>query len=146
MVIKNPIAQREERVIFLLTSMFNSISPSNHDQHCTIPSYRRQPKVPSKVEFNLCYLFMHTTVCAHEGMLAIGSYVDEQVVAEQKSNQQAAAIMGVILVGAAAASCANTNCYGGGYNSSYVGNCPCPYSRDVNGNLCGARSAYGPPS
>lgn len=71
-----------------------------------------------------------------KAMQAIGTFVDEQVAAEQKSNQQAAAIMGIMLVGAAAVSCANTNCYGGNqsYANSYQG-C-CSWHGGVNYGVC----------
>lgn len=74
------------------------------------------------------------------------TFVSNKNIEEQKSAQVAGTIIAVGLAGAAVAACANNGGCGSPYNgysnSYYEGNCPCPYSLDVNGNVCGARSAY----
>lgn len=72
------------------------------------------------------------------------SVMQIKIIEEREQSQRAAAIVGVMLVGVAAVSCIDSgSCGGGGHSSSYYdGNCPCPYSLDASGNLCGARSAY----
>ena len=78
-----------------------------------------------------------------EGFAGFRDFVNQKIVEEQESAQVAGAIVAVGVLGAAAASCANTGGCGGGYSNSYYdGNCPCPYSLDVDGNICGERSAY----
>lgn len=72
-------------------------------------------------------------------------FVNQKIIEEQNSAKVAGTIVAVTLVGAAAVGCANNGGCGNafsGSNTSYDGNCPCPYSLDVNGNLCGDRSAY----
>nr|WP_210383834.1 hypothetical protein [Rhizobium laguerreae] len=68
----------------------------------------------------------------------------EQMVAQQK--QAAAVLVGLALVGTAAAVCANGNC-GGGYTPyrRYPGNCYSYYDRAADGSLCGNRSAQARP-
>lgn len=69
----------------------------------------------------------------------------EQMVAQQK--QAAAVLVGLALVGTAAAVCANGNCGGGGYTPyrRYPGNCYSYYDRAADGSLCGNRSALSRP-
>lgn len=69
----------------------------------------------------------------------------EQMVAQQK--QAAAVLVGLALVGTAAAVCANGNCGGGGYTPyrRYPGNCYSYYDRAADGSLCGDRSAMSRP-
>ncbi|MGO6783512.1 hypothetical protein [Rhizobium ruizarguesonis] len=69
----------------------------------------------------------------------------EQMVAQQR--QAAAVLVGLALVGTAAAVCANGNCGGGGYTPyrRYPGNCYSYYDRAADGSLCGNRSAMSRP-
>jgi hypothetical protein len=68
----------------------------------------------------------------------------QQMVAQQR--QAAAVLVGLALVGTAAAVCANGNCGGGGYTPrSYPGNCQYDWQYDSAGNRCGHRSAYSRP-
>jgi hypothetical protein len=68
----------------------------------------------------------------------------QQMVAQQQ--QAAAVLVGLALVGTAAAVCANGNC-GGGYAPyrRYPGNCYSYYDRAADGTLCGNRSAMSRP-
>ncbi|NZD54140.1 hypothetical protein [Rhizobium leguminosarum] len=69
----------------------------------------------------------------------------QQMVAQQQ--QAAAVLVGLALVGTAAAVCANGNCGGGAYNPPrrYPGNCQYDWQYDAAGNRCGHRSAYSRP-
>ncbi|WP_094447762.1 hypothetical protein [Rhizobium sp. N4311] len=69
----------------------------------------------------------------------------QQMVAQQK--QAAAVLVGLALVGTAAAVCANGNCGGGYYAPSrrYRGNCQYDWQYDAAGNRCGGRSAMSRP-
>jgi len=68
----------------------------------------------------------------------------EQMVAQQR--QAAAALVAVALVGTAVAVCANNNCGGGYYPSSYYqGNCQYDWQYDAAGHRCGRRSAWSRP-
>lgn len=79
-----------------------------------------------------------------EGFAGFRDFVNRKVIEEKKSSQIVGAIIAVGAVGFVAASCANNGGCGNGFagSNSYDGNCPCPYDLDVNGNQCGARSAY----
>ncbi|MDR9813760.1 hypothetical protein [Rhizobium hidalgonense] len=69
----------------------------------------------------------------------------QQMVIQQR--QAAAVLVGLALVGTAAAVCANGNCGGGGYTPyrRYPGNCYSYYDRAADGSLCGNRSAMSRP-
>lgn len=69
----------------------------------------------------------------------------QQMVIQQR--QAAAVLVGLALVGTAAAVCANGNCGGGSYTPPrrYPGNCQYDWQYDAAGNRCGHRSAYSRP-
>ncbi|MBX5247856.1 MULTISPECIES: hypothetical protein [unclassified Rhizobium] len=69
----------------------------------------------------------------------------QQMIIQQR--QAAAVMVGLALVGTAAAICANGNCGGGYYTPPrrYPGNCQYDWQYDAAGNRCGHRSAYSRP-
>jgi hypothetical protein len=77
---------------------------------------------------------------------SLAEFMNAKVIEEQQQSQQAAAIFAAMATGVVIASCVNNGgCGGGGgnsYNSYYAGPCECPADLDINGNRCGARSAY----
>jgi hypothetical protein len=77
-------------------------------------------------------------VSSKKAMQAIGAFVDEQVAAEQKSNQEAMAVMAVMLAGAAVATCANTSCYNSSYSSYSNDNQGCCSWHGGITNMCAA--------
>ena len=70
--------------------------------------------------------------------------VNDAMQSNEKIEKAAKVGVAVIAVVTLVALAANSGDGGGGnnYANSYTGNCPCPYSRDAAGNICGARSAY----
>lgn len=137
---------------YLLARRFGVVAISLALAGCTTtPSeFNNKPSAVSKAA--LCKTALETQDSAFQFQLVsevnrrgMSMLECQQMVAQQQ--QAAAVLVGLALVGTAAAVCANGNCGGGAYNPPrrYPGNCQYDWQYDAAGNRCGHRSAYSRP-
>jgi hypothetical protein len=134
-----------------LARCFGAVAISLALASCTTTQadFSKKPSAVSKAA--LCKTAIETKDSAFQFQLVselnrrgINMLECEQMVAQQR--QAAAALVAVALVGTAVAVCANNNCGGGYYPSSYYqGNCRYDWQYDAAGNRCGRRSAWSRP-
>ncbi|PDS69629.1 hypothetical protein CO651_22925 [Rhizobium phaseoli] len=137
--------------IYLLARRFGAVAISLALASCTTTpaEFNNKPSAVSKAA--LCKTALETQDPAFQFQLVaevnrrgMSMLECQQMVAQQQ--QAAAVLVGLALVGTAAAVCANGNC-GGGYAPyrRYPGNCYSYYDRAADGSLCGNRSAMSRP-
>ncbi|NNH46256.1 hypothetical protein HLI03_32225 [Rhizobium laguerreae] len=138
--------------IHLLARRFGVVAISLALASCTTTpaEFNNKPSAVSKAA--LCKTALETQDPAFQFQLVsevnrrgMSMFECQQMVAQQQ--QAAAVLVGLALVGTAAAVCANGNCGGGGYTPyrRYAGNCYSYYDRAADGSLCGNRSAMSRP-
>ncbi|WP_204340000.1 hypothetical protein [Rhizobium leguminosarum] len=138
--------------MYLLARRFGAVAITLALAGCTTTpaEFNNKPSAVSKAA--LCKTALETQDPAFQFQLiaevnrrGMSLFECQQMVAQQK--QAAAVLVGLALVGTAAAVCANGNCGGGGYAPyrRYPGNCYSYYDRAADGSLCGARSAMSRP-
>jgi len=137
--------------MYLLARRFGAVTISLALASCTTTpaEFNKKPSAVSKAA--LCKTALETQDPAFQFQLVaevnrrgMSMLECQQMVAQQQ--QAAAVLVGLALVGTAAAVCANGNC-GGGYAPyrRYPGNCYSYYDRAADGSLCGNRSAMSRP-
>ncbi|MBX5226895.1 hypothetical protein HJC06_10715 [Rhizobium sp. NLR9b] len=138
--------------IYLLARRFGAVAISFALAACTTTpaEFNKKPSAVSKAA--LCKTVFETQDPQFQLQLVAelnrrGMSIPEcqQMVVQQR--QAAAVMVGLALVGTAAAICANGNCGGGYYTPPrrYPGNCQYDWQYDAAGNRCGHRSAYSRP-
>ncbi|PWI54503.1 hypothetical protein B5K03_10050 [Rhizobium phaseoli] len=138
--------------IYLSARRFGAVAISLALASCTTTpaEFNNKPSAVSKAA--LCKTALETTDPAFQFQLVaevnrrgMSMLECQQMVAQQQ--QAAAVLVGLALVGTAAAVCANGNCGGGYYTPArrYPGNCQYNWQYDAAGNRCGHRSAYSRP-
>ncbi|WP_184459402.1 hypothetical protein [Rhizobium aethiopicum] len=138
--------------MYLLARRFGAVAMSFALAACTTTpaEFNKKPSAVSKAA--LCKTVFETQDPQFQVQLVAelnrrGMSIPEcqQMVLQQR--QAAAVMVGLALVGTAAAICANGNCGGGGYTPyrRYPGNCYSYYDRAADGSLCGNRSAMSRP-
>ncbi|MBY5635257.1 hypothetical protein HFO39_10770 [Rhizobium leguminosarum] len=138
--------------IYMLARRFGVVAMSLALASCTTTpvEFNNKPSAVSKAA--LCKTALETQDPAFQFQLVaevnrrgMSMLECEQMVAQQR--QAAAVLVGLALVGTAAAVCANGNCGGGAYTPPrrYPGNCQYDWQYDAAGNRCGGRSAMSRP-
>ncbi|WP_461521429.1 hypothetical protein [Rhizobium leguminosarum] len=138
--------------MYLMARRFGAVAISLALASCTTTpaEFSEKPSAVSKAA--LCKTALETTDPAFQFQLVaevnrrgMSMLECQQMVAQQR--QAAAVLVGLALVGTAAAVCANGNCGGGGYTPTrrYPGNCYSYYDRAADGSICGNRSAMSRP-